>query len=86
MTKVVSMFGDELPIEPVADVVRELRELLALAESGQLRAIGYITVKQDHVLGTGWTGEAGTRNALAAGVSVMQYRVAQSIHEGGYSQ
>ena len=83
---IVKLKGDELPFEPVADVVSELRDLLALAESGQLRAIGYVTVKQDQVFGTGWTGESGTRNTLVTGVAVMQYRLAQRIQEGSYSQ
>lgn len=83
---IVNLKGDELPFEPVADVVSELRDLLALAESGQLRAIGYITVKQDQILGTGWTGESGTRNTLVTGVALMQYRMSQSICDGGYGQ
>ena len=50
LTKVVGLRGEVVAApqnQPAANVVEKLRELLALAESGQLRGVGIVTCERD---------------------------------------
>ena len=78
---VVAFKDNILPSQPVQGVIDELESLLAEAKSGDLRAIGYCTVRENSK-GTGWAGDAGTSEGLATAVSMLQHRFIAALLEG----
>jgi hypothetical protein len=81
VTNVVELKPGCIPDAPFEDLVEELRRLLAEAESGELRGMAYATVRSDNVKGTGWTGAAGTRNALGTALMILQHRYVVALQE-----
>lgn len=80
MTDNVVPFGTQAqPGEPVPDVLATLEELLRRARTGDIRALAYATVTEGRVLGSGWTGVAGTRNDLVASVTLLSHRLTTSV-------
>jgi hypothetical protein len=73
MSKVVAFKGSIIPGEANPDIIEELERLLTEARSGELEAFAYCTVVGD-AKGTGWTGNAGKSDALAAAIGMLSWR------------
>lgn len=58
---------------PDAELVAKLEELLADAQSGQLRAIGYASIDRDRAIRHGWAGHA-DHHDMTAGVNLLAFR------------
>ena len=77
----ITPFRDSIiPGHPVPDVVADLERLLADAKSGRLRAIAYATVAPP-LKGTGWSGDNGTSDAVAAAITMLAHRYAEGLLE-----
>lgn len=83
--KVVPLRGDAPPPgEPVPDVVKELRETLAKAEAGEVRALAFVYVLANGRIQTGWCQpESGgdyastlEQHGLGAGILTLSQRYA----------
>lgn len=70
-----------LPGEPFGDLVTDLERLLADAKSGELRALAYAAIRKNEEIGTGWTGDHGTRNPLGLGILLLHHRYAEAVIE-----
>jgi hypothetical protein len=81
VTNVVELKPGCIPDAPFEDLVEELRKLLADAESGDLRGIVYAAVRSDGIKRTGWAAAAGTRDALATALMVLQHRYVIDLQE-----
>ena len=73
--------------EPDAEIIARCRILLERAQSGELRALAYVTVTPGDVVGHGWDQAArGNFHNLLGGVAQLQFRLAREIvesHERG---
>ena len=78
MTKVVAIYGNTVPGEPNADMITDLERMLEEAKSGELQAIAYCTVREGHK-GTGWVGNSGTRDSIAAAIAMLSHRYADAL-------
>jgi hypothetical protein len=83
MNNVIKLREETLPDEPDADLIAKLEELLEMAKSGQLRGMAYATVKSQLVLGTGWSGTAGTRYPLSGAIGMLHTRYFNALLEPG---
>jgi hypothetical protein len=79
--KVLKFSETVLPGEANPTLVATLEELLSEAKNGTLRALGYCTVRENLVLGTGWDGSDGTRYPLAAAVGMLNSRYFEALRE-----
>lgn len=68
-----------IPGNPFPDLVEILEGLLALARTGEIVGLAYVTARRDNLAATGWTGDAGTRNALATGVLCLHHRYGEAL-------
>jgi hypothetical protein len=75
MSNVKSLFGGTPINQPSEGAIEECKALLARAERGEIRAIGYVTVSASGSVGTGWFKEALTGYPLMAGVGMLQGRL-----------
>lgn len=78
MSKIVAFAGNIVPGEANPDIVADVERLLIEARSGELTAIAYCTVRGDSK-GTGWAGNAGTRDAIGAAILMLQHRYAAGL-------
>lgn len=58
---------------PDAELIAKLKEMLADAKSGHLRAVGYALIDRDRAIVTGWAGHA-DHHDMTAGVSLLAFR------------
>lgn len=65
---------------PDEELVAKLKEWLADAKSGQLRAMGYTIIDRDRAICTGWVGHA-DHHDMTAGVNMLAFRY---MAEGGF--
>ena len=79
MSNIIKLGANVLPGEPDTDLIETLERLLEDAKSGNIRALAYATVCESEVLGSGWTGVAGTRYHLGSSVLMLQSRYASSL-------
>lgn len=61
-------------LEVQADVVERLRELLAMAESGELRGLAYSGATADNMVVTGFT-KNNAQSAIIGGLARVQHRM-----------
>lgn len=60
-------------MEPDAELIAKLEQLLTDARSGHLRVMSYVLIDRDRAIGTGWVGR-GDHHDMTAGVSLLAYR------------
>ncbi|MEJ8571230.1 hypothetical protein [Microbaculum marinum] len=82
MADISTIHGGTVPGEPDADVIEDLERLLAQARRGSLTGFAYAAIHLDGTKATGWSGVAGTRDPLAAGISILQARYTRALIEG----
>jgi hypothetical protein len=74
MADVVSLADARLA--PFEDVVATCERLLEMARSGELRGLGYVTLKPGDILGTGWdAAPESNRFVLQAGAAILHARI-----------
>ena len=73
MTNVVAFQDNNIPGTANQDIVAECEMLLAEAQSGELIGFAYCTIRNDSK-GTGWTGNAGTRDAIGSAIAMLFHR------------
>ena len=78
MSKVVSFQANIIPGNPNPDIVMEIERLLDEAKSGDLTGFAYCTIRNDNK-GTGWSGNAGTRDSLGAAIMMLHHRYAAGL-------
>ena len=66
--------------KPDRELIDRLKQLLADARSGQVRAMGYVMVDRDRGIGTGWVGHA-DHHDMTAGVNMLAHRYMQAARE-----
>ena len=76
---VVAFKDSTIPGEPNLSLVDELKQLLADAESGNIRAMAYCTLRTDGSKETGWDGGYGTQDGLSACISILNHRYAAAL-------
>lgn len=59
--------------EPDQELITKIEGWLADAQSGHLRAVGYVLIDRDRAIGTGWTGHA-DHHDMTAGVNTLAFR------------
>lgn len=63
--------------QPVDELVAKCAELLAMAETGELRALAYVSVRTGgSQVGTGWCHAPGEAHGLSTGLLVLNNRFA----------
>jgi len=67
-------------LQPQANVIAKLEQLLERAKAGQIRAIAFTFVKPGGWLCDGWEDDSGTVHLLMAGISYLQNRFATSVN------
>ncbi len=79
MAEIVSLRGNPLPAgnEPVADLVAEIRDLLARAEAGEIIGIAYATLCADKSTGCGLFGYK--NRGLVGELAYIQHRTMLQI-------
>lgn len=77
MSNVKPIFGDPLPTEPDQDVIEKLRELLADAEAGDIRAIAYVAARNGNRITRGWVSNNGEGHRLSTGIMQLSVSYAQ---------
>jgi hypothetical protein len=82
MTNIVKFGKTVLPGEANEELVATIEQLLSDAKSGSLRALAYVTVRENNVIGSGWDGSDGTRYPLAAAISILSVRYAMALQDG----
>lgn len=71
-------------LTPDPDLIATTRRLLAVAESGELRGLAYVTIKPGGFVGTGWEAAAECSNhVLHSGASILYQRIAARMAEQG---
>ena len=78
MSKVIAFAENIIPGQANPDIIADIERLLSHAKSGNLTAIAYCTVYRD-TKGTGWAGNMGTRDALAATIAMLQHRYSAGL-------
>jgi hypothetical protein len=68
-------------IEPVAPVIARLRQMLAEAEAGEIKGIGYFTVRGNDAIRTGWVSGCADRVQMLAGGRLLDYRVVKATDD-----
>ena len=87
-TNVVALPGYSIPTpkdEPVANVVEIMREYLAMAESGELRAVavaGVCCQKENERIESDFAAQSGTSWALAASIVSMHRKFDRYCYDG----
>lgn len=82
--KVVGLRGATPHTEAVPEVVEVLRDLLARAEAGEIQAFAYALARRHgDGFATGWDGNAGTRDHLAASIGHLQHRFFSQAYDNG---
>jgi hypothetical protein len=72
--------GTVLPsADPDAELIEFLRETLAAAESGKIRAIAYAVIERERHLVTGWAGNC-DRHDTAAAVAILSHRFHEAMN------
>lgn len=73
-----------VPLEPVQEVLDHLREVLAAAERGEVRAVAMATVLAGESIrcGTAWGETEPILAELVTGVTVLQRRVLDDVAAG----
>lgn len=79
MADIIPIHGGADPREPVADLIEDIKSLLARAESGEIRALAWALVNRDNSLNTGWCGEAGTRYPVGVATSLLSTRYLRAL-------
>ncbi len=79
MSSVVEFKPGCIPGKPDEEIIATIETLLERAKSGDLSSIAYATTSVDGKKGTGWTGIAGTRDPLAAAISMLNHRYAGAL-------
>jgi hypothetical protein len=80
--EIKTIHGGSKPGEPSAELVETLEYLLKDAKSGELVALGYATVRNGKVKGTGWDGMAGTRDTLGSAINMLHHRYTKALLDG----
>ena len=70
--------GDVLPNEPVVAVIKHLRELLQMAEAGEIRGVAYVYLDGAGRSTTGWQTGDSHAGHLVGGVARLQFNVCRS--------
>ena len=78
MTNIVAIYGNTVPGEPNQDMIDDLDRMLGEAKSGELQAIAYCTVRDGHK-STGWVGNSGTSDSIAAAIAMLSHRYADAL-------
>lgn len=78
MSKVVAFKDHIIPGDPNLEIVADIEQLLDEAKSGALTGFAYAAIR-DNDNGTGWCGNAGTREALGAAIMMLNHRYAHSL-------
>ena len=82
MSNVVALADNLIPGQANPDIVEDLEQLLDEARRGELTAYAVCAVYAD-AKKTAWCGNAGTRDALASTIIMLQARYAQRLLEDG---
>jgi hypothetical protein len=84
MKKVHALFGGPTPLEPVPEVVDELKLLLKEAKSGVLRGFAYAgaTTKAGGAMRTGWKYADGHEYVLSAAMLTLHARFGIALASG----
>lgn len=62
-------------IEPPAEVVDKLRDLLARAERGEIKGLGFFVVSGADTVFTGWAAGCARSGLMVTGAALLQHRV-----------
>ena len=65
-------------MEPDKALIDKLEALLVDARAGHLRAMGYVLVKSNRLVGTGWIGRADSHD-MTAGVASLFHRYMSEV-------
>lgn len=77
--EIKAIHGGRKPGEPIEAVVADLERLLDRARSGELVGLVYGTVHRDGSQATGWSGDAGTGDALGTSIMMLGHRYAAQM-------
>jgi hypothetical protein len=77
MSNVAPLFGQPLPVEPDAEVIAKLRELLEAAEAGEIRAIAYVVARNGNRITRGWVSNNGEGHRLSTGILCLSAQYAR---------
>ncbi len=64
--------------EPDKEIIERIEELLESAKRGEVIGFGYLIVRPNHHIGTGWKGGSSTMHEMLAGATALQARITQS--------
>lgn len=73
MSNVVAFQDCIPPGEANPEIVADLERLLSEAKAGDLIGLAYCTIRDDSK-GTGWNGNAGTRDAMGMAIAMLFHR------------
>ncbi len=74
--KVVALPGLQVPVEirPIdPELIETIEEFLEAARSGEVVALGYVTLTRTNAVTTGWCGP-GDHNLMCAGIAQLEHR------------
>ena len=78
MSNVIALTGETVPGAPNDDIIQELEALLRRAKSGELIGLAYCTIGAQ-TKGTGWSGNAGTRESIGTAIMMLHHRYAADM-------